>query len=120
MTIPAGSEDPTELYPSVGAGAAVYGDGDTSAQQIYPANPWFFWNQPLSDSAWGWVRTHAGDALWDGRWFVVVVGNGQELRVLLGTGDRQFLAAAILVLLHVLVMAVCCGTVATLSEMQTI
>ena len=43
MTIPAGSEDPTELYPSVGAGA----------QQIYPANPWFFWNQLLSDSARG-------------------------------------------------------------------
>ncbi len=50
MTIPAGSEDPTELYPSVGAGAAVYSDSDplsgasysaflAGAQQIYPANP---------------------------------------------------------------------------------
>ncbi len=61
IATPAGGEDPNELYPSVGAGAAVYGDRDprtgtsysaflASAQPNYPADPWFFWDQPLGDS----------------------------------------------------------------------
>jgi hypothetical protein len=71
MTVPPGSEDAMELYPSIGAVAAVYGDRDlasgtsytaflASAQANYPAEPWFLWDQPLSDS--GWVREHAGSA----------------------------------------------------------
>ena len=58
------------FLPSVGAGAIVYGDedgGDTRGRYVafleseevnYPAQPWFFWNQPLDDS--GWVSAHSG------------------------------------------------------------
>lgn len=56
------------FLPSVGAGAVVYGgDEDTKKRYVsflkleaenYPAQPWFFWNQPLGDS--GWVAAHSG------------------------------------------------------------
>ena len=66
-------EDSTTMLlflPSVGASAVVYGDeddGDTRERYVafleseevnYPAQPWFFWNQPLDDS--GWVSAHSG------------------------------------------------------------
>jgi len=51
MTVAPGDEDATELYPSIGAVAAVYGDAGgkyakflASAEQNYPARPWFFYN----------------------------------------------------------------------------
>jgi len=133
MTIPAGSEDPTELYPNVGAGAAVYGDHDpasgasyssflASAQPNYPADPWFFWDQPLSDS--GWVRAHAGGpgAATPAATTPGTTGNGTTgttgnstsssgtnrnggARVLLGTDGRLFLGAAASVVLHVVLFA---------------
>ncbi len=58
------------FLPSVGTGAVVYGDeddGETRGRYVafierdevnYPAQPWFFWNQPLDDS--GWVGAHFG------------------------------------------------------------
>ncbi|KAI0292206.1 chondroitin AC/alginate lyase [Multifurca ochricompacta] len=59
MKVPPGDEPASELFYSVGAGAAVYGDPDggyaaflARSEQDYPAQPWFFWNQPLSDSGW--------------------------------------------------------------------
>ena len=64
-------EGPTTMemfLPSVGAGAVVYGgDEDEKKRYVsflkseaenYPAQPWFFWNQPLDDS--GWVAAHSG------------------------------------------------------------
>lgn len=46
-----------ELYPSVAAVASAYGDPDSKyasflakADDTYPAEPYFLWNQPLSDS----------------------------------------------------------------------
>ena len=66
-------EDSTTMLlflPSVGASATVYGDedgGDTRGRYVAfleneevnnPAQPWFFWNQPLDDS--GWVSAHSG------------------------------------------------------------
>jgi hypothetical protein len=113
MTVPPGSEDPTELYPSIGAVAAVYGDHDpasgasytaflANAQANYPAQPWFFWDQPLSDS--GWVRAHAGSsgAATPSKTTVGAAATGKNAgaRVLPRTTGRPFLGAAIFVLLH--------------------
>jgi hypothetical protein len=132
MTVPAGSEDPTELYPNVGAGGAVYGDHDPAsgasyssflagAQPNYPADPWFFWDQPLSDS--GWVRTHAGGPGaatptgvtpgTPGTSGTSGTGNSTSsgtsknggAQVLLGTDGRLFLGAATSVVLHVVLFA---------------
>lgn len=120
MTIPAGGEDPTELYPDIGAIAAVFGDRDPSSgasyssflanvQQDYPADPWFFWDQPLSDS--GWVSTHAGSAgaATPSGTSVTPSASGSSsasknsaARVLLGSAGRMFLGAMALVLLHIL------------------
>ncbi|KAI0265333.1 alginate lyase-domain-containing protein [Gloeopeniophorella convolvens] len=65
--VPPGDDAPAELFPDVGAGAAVYGDPNgtyaaflSHSEQGYPVEPWFFWNQPLSDS--GWVRANAGSS----------------------------------------------------------
>jgi hypothetical protein len=124
MTIPAGSEDPTELYPDMGAIAAVFGDrnpstGTTytsflaSAQQDYPVNPWFFWDQPLSDL--GWVAANAGGpgvatAAPSGTSSVKPAsssgaGKNGGVRVLLGNTGRMFLRTAILVPLPILLFA---------------
>jgi hypothetical protein len=136
MAVPAGGEDPKELYPSVGAGGAVYGDHDpwigasysvflANAQPNYPADPWFFWDQPLSDS--GWVRapeggatsasaapsgtTSAGAASQRPPAAAAGIGKGKGkgkndgARVLLGKGGWLFLGAATSVLLHVLLLA---------------
>jgi hypothetical protein len=59
------------FLPSVGAGAAVYGERDKNTrekyvsflkreEESYPAQPWFFWNQPLEDL--GWVAAHNGSS----------------------------------------------------------
>ncbi|KAA1474643.1 chondroitin AC/alginate lyase [Dentipellis sp. KUC8613] len=57
MTIPANDEPASELFPNVAAVASVYGDPDgkyakflAGKEDDYPAEPWFFWLQPLSDS----------------------------------------------------------------------
>jgi len=62
MTIGAGADDPTELYPVVAAVAAHYGDpGNKYASWLagkdgtYPGEAFFFWEQPLSDSG---IVTH--------------------------------------------------------------
>jgi hypothetical protein len=107
------------FLPSVGAGAIVYGDeddGDTRGRYVafleseevnYPAQPWFFWNQPLDDS--GWVSAHSGSggpgpsptttpsaSPSEGK------GKNAGERGLLGSFGRQFLGAATLVSLQVL------------------
>jgi len=118
MTIPPGDEEPTELYPSIGAGAAVFGDRDLASgatyssflanvQQDYPADPWFFWDQPLSDL--GWVSTHAGGSgaatpsgTSPGPSASSSANKNGGARILLGSAGRMFLGAVILVLLHIL------------------
>ncbi|KAG8986465.1 hypothetical protein FRB90_003989, partial [Tulasnella sp. 427] len=57
MTMPAGSEDPTELYPDVAAMASYYKDPNNKysgwlAQQdnTYPGQAYYFWEQPMTDS----------------------------------------------------------------------
>lgn len=57
MTIPAGSEDATELYPEIAAVASQYGDPSNTytnflvkaAGSGYVSDASFFWDQPLSD-----------------------------------------------------------------------
>lgn len=123
MKISPGDEDASELYPNIGAVATVFGDHDpasssgasyssflANAQQNYPAEPWFFWDQPLSDL--GWVSAHAGSA-----GAVTPSGTGVSpsasssagknsgARVLLGSAGRMFLGAVIMVLLHILLFA---------------
>ena len=119
-------EDSTTMLlflPSVGAGAIVYGDeddGDTRGRYVafleneevnYPAQPWFFWNQPLDDS--GWVSARSGS---DGPGPTTTSStaspsedkgtgkNGAE-RGLLGPFGRLFLGASTLVSLHILFFA---------------
>ncbi|KAI9450085.1 chondroitin AC/alginate lyase [Lactarius psammicola] len=121
MTVPPKDEAAAELFPSVAAGAVVYGDPQgtyaaflSRSEEGYPAEPWFFWNQPLSDS--GWVRTHAGSA-----GAATPSGTGAaasasssagasknasvRTRVLLGTPGDLLLGAALMVLVHVLLFA---------------
>jgi hypothetical protein len=57
MTVSPGDETASELYPNVAAVAAKYGDPDgkyaaflANADNTYPAQPYFFWDQPLLDS----------------------------------------------------------------------
>jgi hypothetical protein len=119
-----GSTTMEELFlPSVGAGAAVYGAGDVDGQtrgqyvaflereeENYPAQPWFFSNQPLDDS--GWVGAHfesgGGDATMTSWAPTASAGKGEGRgrnggeRILLGSFGRLFLKGATLVLLHVL------------------
>ena len=47
----------SELYPPVAAVASIYGDPDgkyaaflANGENTYPDDPYFLWNQPLSDS----------------------------------------------------------------------
>jgi hypothetical protein len=87
MTVSPGSEEADELYPNVAAVAAEYGDptGKYAAflkahsnGTTYIAQPYFLWNQPLSDSglssdsaassgkksAGGVTRPAAGKCIW--------------------------------------------------------
>jgi hypothetical protein len=61
MTFTASSSNETdyddELYPNVAAIAAIYGDPDgkyaqwlAGRDQSYPGQPYFLWDQPLSNS----------------------------------------------------------------------
>jgi hypothetical protein len=58
MTMPAGSEDATELYPPVMAVASTYGDSENKYRDFlvkgsgsgYVSDASFFWNQPMSDN----------------------------------------------------------------------
>lgn len=57
MTVPPGNDTAAELYPSIAAVAATYGDPTgkyagflAQADNTYPADPYFFWDQPFSDS----------------------------------------------------------------------
>jgi hypothetical protein len=112
------SEDSTTMLlflPSVGASAIVYGDGDTRGRYVafleseevnYPAQPWFFWNQPLDDS--GWVSAHFGSA-GPGATTTSTAptaspskGKGGERGLLGSCFGRLFLGAATLVSLHIL------------------
>ncbi|THH06681.1 hypothetical protein EW146_g9539 [Bondarzewia mesenterica] len=59
MTVPPKSEVADELYPIVAAIAAVYGDPEgkyvgllNGAEKGYAAEPYFLWDQPLSDSGY--------------------------------------------------------------------
>jgi hypothetical protein len=54
-----GEEQGSELYPIVAAVGAMYGDPNgkyasflAHVDKAYPAEPYFLWNQPLSDSGW--------------------------------------------------------------------
>ena len=54
-----GKETADELYPNVAAVGAIYGDPNgtyagflADAEEAYPAEPYFLWNQPLSDNGW--------------------------------------------------------------------
>lgn len=57
MTVPPGADAADELYPNVAAVAATYGDPTgkyaaflANADNQYPAQAYFLWDQPLSDS----------------------------------------------------------------------
>lgn len=57
MTVNPGDEQASELYPSIGDVASIYGDpsGQYAAfldkgEPSYPLEPYFLWDQPLSDS----------------------------------------------------------------------
>ncbi|KAF7972128.1 hypothetical protein HWV62_18852 [Athelia sp. TMB] len=57
MTVPPGADAPAELYPNLAAVAATYGDPTgkyatwlAQADDTYPQEPYFFWDQPFSDS----------------------------------------------------------------------
>jgi len=57
LTVQPGDELASELYPNVAAVAAQYGDPSgtyaaflAKADNTYPAQPYFFWDQPFSDS----------------------------------------------------------------------
>jgi len=109
MTVPPNDEDATELFPSVGAIAAQFGDPDGTyagflarSQANYPADPWFFWDV-LGDS--GWVKAHANGP---GASTANATGsrgsgtgkNSARARDLLGSGGRLLLGAAIALSLH--------------------
>lgn len=58
ITLPAGKEVASELWPNVVAVGSIYGDADgkyaefmvKNAGSDYPADAQFLWNQPFSDS----------------------------------------------------------------------
>lgn len=58
MSYEPGADDPTELFPFIGAVAATYGDSDNSyagwlndkTNGSYVVDASYLWNQPLSDS----------------------------------------------------------------------
>jgi len=110
MTVPPGNETASELYPSVGAGAAVYGDPQgtyaaflSNAEADYPTQTWFFWDQPLSDSGWG--RAHASSSGTSAAAGATTSAGAKKnasarRQILLGTPAQLLLGAAILILIH--------------------
>ena len=115
MTVPPGDETASELYPSVGAGASLFGDPQgtyagflSNAEANYPSETWFFWDQPLSDS--GWVRAHTsssgtGAAAASTSSAGAKKNSSTRMRILFGTPVQLLLGAAIMVLKHVLLFA---------------
>ena len=114
MTVPPGNETASELYPSVGAGAAVFGDPQgtyaaflSNAEANYPSETWFFWDQPLSDS--GWVSAHASSsgtgAAAASTSNAGAKNSSTRTRILFGTPVQLLLGASIMVLIHVLLFA---------------
>ncbi|KAH9046601.1 chondroitin AC/alginate lyase [Lactarius hengduanensis] len=115
MTVPPKDEPESELFPSVGAGAAVYGDPQgkyaaflSRSQEDYPSQPWFFWDQPLSDS--GWVRTHAtssgtGTAAAPTSSAGTSKNAAARTRALLDTPGELLLGVAIMILIHIFLFA---------------
>ena len=112
MTVPPLNETANELFPSVGAGAAVYGDPQgtyaaflSSSEQSYPSEPWFFWDQPLSDS--GWVRAHATSSGTGSKASATSTSKSASVRtrVLLDSPGDLLLGAAIIILIHVVLFA---------------
>jgi len=60
----------SELYDSIATVASKYGDPGgkyasfiTKAYTDYPAEPWFFWDQPLSDSGLAAATPTSGGAV---------------------------------------------------------
>ena len=112
MTVPPKDEAANELFPSVGAGAAVYGDPQgtyaaflSRSQEDYPTDQWFFWDQPLGDS--GWVRAHATSSATGASAASTSTSKSASggTRVLLGNPGELLLGAAIVILVHVLLFA---------------
>jgi hypothetical protein len=112
MTVPPLNETASELFPSVGAGAVVYGDPQgkyaaflSSSEQDYPAQPWFFWDQPLSDS--GWVRAHATSSGTGAKTAATSTSKNSSTRtrVLLDSPGDLLLGAVIMILIHVVLFA---------------
>lgn len=59
MNVDPGNEGGSELHPIVAAVGAICGDPYgkyasflAHAHEAYPADPYFLWNQPLSDKGW--------------------------------------------------------------------
>ena len=59
MNTQPGNEAASELYPNVAAVGAIYGDTNgnytnflSKVDEAYPAEPYFLWNQPLTDGGW--------------------------------------------------------------------
>jgi hypothetical protein len=57
LTVQPGDETASELYPNIAAVAATYGDAGgkyaaflANADNTYPSQPYFYWDQPFSDS----------------------------------------------------------------------
>jgi len=57
LTVQPGDELASELYPDIAAVGATYSDPDgkyaaflANADNTYPAQPYYFWDQPFSDS----------------------------------------------------------------------
>lgn len=83
-----------ELYPSVAAIASVYGDPDGKYAEFlkgvdlaYPAEPYFFWDQPLSDLGLAVLPppSETATALATAS---MVGGSGEAGRVLVGWSGR--------------------------------
>ena len=112
MTVPPKDEPASELFPSVGAGASVYGDPQgkyaaflSTSQADYPSDQWFFWDQPLSDS--GWVRAHATSSGTGPSAAATSTAKNASARtqVLFGSPGELLLGAVVMILIHGLLFA---------------
>lgn len=83
MNTDPGKEEGGELLPNVAAVGAIYGDPDgkfvgflAHADEAYPAEPYFLWNQPLSDNGWVSRNPTYGGSVSPGSGTVGNDGNG--------------------------------------------
>ena len=98
MSLPAGDETASELYPQVVAVGAAYGDPAgayaafmaANAGDAYPADAQFLWNQPFSDS--GLVRATTATSATGG---TVRSGSGAAPAVSVKGWDARGLALAV-------------------------